>query len=170
MSKTRKKRALAPETRAATSRGRVVVAVVVAAVAVAAAWALWQPQSPDSPTPAARPAASAAPASPSTASPTFSPLIGSWLRPDGGYVLTVSGIAPDGSATAAYFNPRPIRVGRAEARKEGTAVGLFVEFADRDYPGSTYTLTYDPQNDELRGIYFQAVQRATYEVVFVRQR
>jgi hypothetical protein len=162
MSKARRKRA-APQGRAATSRGRALAAVAVAAGAVAAAWLLWTPRSPVSPAPAA-------PASPSTAAPTFSPLIGSWVRPDGGYVLTVSGIAPEGAAAVSYFNPRPIRVGRAEARKDGAAVGLFVEFADRDYPGSTYTLAYDPQNDVLRGIYYQAVQRATYDVVFVRQR
>jgi len=97
-------------------------------------------------------------------------LIGNWVRPDGGYVLSVAGIAADGTASLAYFNPRPVRVGRANARQEGAGVGLFVEFADRDYPGSTYTLAYDPSRDELRGLYYQAVQRVTYDVVFARQR
>jgi hypothetical protein len=103
-------------------------------------------------------------------SAAFAPLVGNWVRPDGGYVLSVSGVAADGTPAVAYFNPRPIRVGRAEARKEGAGVGLFVEFDDRDYPGSTYTLAYDAPNDVLRGIYYQAVQRVSYDVVFVRQR
>lgn len=28
-----------------------------------------------------------------------------------------------------------------------------------DYSGGTYALTYDPQQDQLRGIYFQAVRQ-----------
>jgi hypothetical protein len=37
-------------------------------------------------------------------------------------------------------------------------------------PGSTYTLTYDPKRDELYGVYFQAVQGQSFDVVFVRAR
>ena len=99
----------------------------------------------------------------------YRPLLGEWVRPDGGYVLSVTGIDDDGTATAAYLNPRPINVERAEAREEGDAVGLFVELRDRGYPGSTYTLAYDARADQLRGIYFQATQRASYDVVFVRR-
>jgi hypothetical protein len=97
-------------------------------------------------------------------------LVGEWTRPDGGYVLSVTAVSPDGKATVSYFNPRAIRVSRAEAGREGGLVGLFVELNDVNYPGSTYTLGYDPASDQLRGIYFQAVERARYEVVFVRQR
>ena len=35
---------------------------------------------------------------------------------------------------------------------------------------STYTLTYDPKRDELQGVYFQAVQKQNFEVVFVRTK
>jgi len=98
------------------------------------------------------------------------PLLGESLRPDGGYVLSVQGVAADGSATVQYFNPRPIRVARAEARQEDGDVRLFVEFDDVNYPGSTYTLAYDAANDALRGVYFQAVQQARFDVTFVRRR
>jgi hypothetical protein len=79
-------------------------------------------------------------------------------------------VAPDGKATASYFNPRPIHVARAEAKLEGGLVGLFVELRDANYPGSTYTLGYDTATDQLKGIYYQAAQGAQYEVVFSRRR
>jgi hypothetical protein len=86
-------------------------------------------------------------------------------------VLAVTGIAEDGTATARYLNPRPINVGRAEARRdEEGALRLFVELRDRNYPGSTYTLVHDAEGDQLVGVYFQATQRASYDVVFVRRR
>ena len=69
---------------------------------------------------------------------------------------------------AAYFNPKPIHVARAEASRSGAAIKVFIELRDVNYPGSTYTLTYEPGSDQLKGIYFQAVQQQSYEVVFVR--
>jgi len=36
------------------------------------------------------------------------------------------------------------------------------------YPGSTYTLTYDPRRDQLEGVYFQAAMQQRFDVVFVR--
>jgi hypothetical protein len=38
------------------------------------------------------------------------------------------------------------------------------------YPGSTYTLGYDPASGQLKGLYYQAVQRQQFDVYFVRQR
>ncbi len=150
------------------NRWRIWAVMGVACAAVALAWATWRPTS--------GPAATAAPAGAPQASPTsatpqaFGVLLGEWTRPDGGYVLSVSQVAPDGKATVGYYNPRPIRVSRAEARREGELVGLFVELNDVNYPGSTYTLGYDPASGQLKGIYFQAMERAQYEVVFVRGR
>ena len=149
-------------------RWRIWVVVGVACAAVALAWATWRPTS----VPAADAALTRAPqTSPtSAAAQAYGVLLGEWTRPDGGYVLSVSQVAPDGKATVGYYNPRPIRVSRAEARREGDLVGLFVELNDINYPGSTYTLGYDPGNDQLKGIYFQAMERAQYEVVFIRRR
>jgi hypothetical protein len=69
---------------------------------------------------------------------------------------------------AAYLNPRPIHVARAEASKNGSATRVFIELRDINYPGSTYDLTYDPVDDRLKGIYFQAAIEQTFDVYFVR--
>ena len=95
---------------------------------------------------------------------------GKWVRPDGGYILELKSIKKDGSVSAAYYNPRPIRVFRTEIAKKGGAITLFVELRDVNYPGSTYNLQYDPASDRLKGTYFQAVERQTFSVEFVRVR
>lgn len=59
-------------------------------------------------------------------------------------------------------------VARAEWRREDGALRLFVELRDVNYPGSTYTLSFAPERDRLAGIYFQAVERQTFDVEFVR--
>lgn len=105
-----------------------------------------------------------------TAQSDFQRLEGKWVRPDGGYVLELRNIRKDGSMTAAYFNPRPIKVFRAEAAKKGGTLTVFVELRDVNYPGSTYTLQYDPATDQLKGKYFQAVERQTFDILFVRAR
>lgn len=100
----------------------------------------------------------------------FQRLEGKWVRPDGGYVLELKSIKKDGSLAAAYFNPRPIRVFRAEIAKKNGTITLFVELRDVNYPGSTYNLTYDAATDRLIGTYFQAVENKTFNVQFLRVR
>jgi hypothetical protein len=95
-------------------------------------------------------------------------LKGRWRRPDGGYVVDIKDIDPTGRMDAAYFNPKPIRVSKAEATRDGAATKVFIELRDVGYPGCTYTLTYDPQTDQLRGLYFQAAIQQTFDVVFFR--
>ena len=103
-----------------------------------------------------------------TASADFQALVGKWVRPDGGYVISVRSVDPDGHVDAGYFNPRPINVSRAEVSAEGKAVKLFIELQAAGYPGSTYELIYDPGNDALVGIYFQAAMQQRFQVHFVR--
>ncbi len=104
------------------------------------------------------------------ASSGFGALNGRWLRPDGGYVLEIRGADAGGAIDVAYLNPNPINVARAEATREGSAVKVFVELRAPGYPGSTYTLTYDPKLDHLEGVYFQAALRQSFDVVFVRMK
>ena len=59
---------------------------------------------------------------------------------------------------------------KAEATRDGSTVKVFVELRAPNYPGSTYTLTYDPQQDQLRGIYFQAVEQQSFNIFFVRMK
>lgn len=96
-------------------------------------------------------------------------LAGTWLRPDGGYVLKLSDVKKEGTLTAAYFNPRPINVSRAAWRKEEGRIVVFIELRDVNYPGSTYSLVYEPGRDVVAGYYYQAALGQTFEVYFERQ-
>ncbi len=97
-------------------------------------------------------------------------LAGRWVRPDGGYILELRNIHKDGGVEAFYFNPRQIRVSEAVwTRREGK-IRVLVELRDVNYPGSTYNLQYDPESDQLKGTYFQAVEKQTYDIQFVRAR
>jgi hypothetical protein len=100
--------------------------------------------------------------------PGFGTLTGRWLRLDGTYVLEIRSVAASGSVDATYLNPEPVNVARAEATREGSALKVFVELQAPGYPGSTYTLTYDPRNDQLTGVYYQAVLQQRFDVRFVR--
>jgi hypothetical protein len=102
--------------------------------------------------------------------PEPSKLLGRWVRPDGGYVLELSDPATDGLLKAAYFNPRPINISRAEWKYQDDRLSVFVELRDVHYPGSTYTLSYHPVTDRLVGIYFQAALQQRFEVEFERTK
>ena len=97
-------------------------------------------------------------------------LVGRWVRPDGGYVLELGEIKRDGSLKASYFNPRPIKVFSAKWSRKEEKINLFVELRDINYPGSKYNLQYDPKSDQLKGTYFQAVEKQTFDIEFVRAK
>lgn len=162
-----------------SSRGLIVTLVVGVAI-MAALLFLILPR--DNQQPAAR---DVAPAIPAAAAPTavqdqVSPptvpksgldaLRGKWSRPDGGYIIDIASVNNNGKLDASYFNPRRINVAKAEASQDGTALRVFIELRDVNYPGSTYNLTYEPDSDSLRGIYYQALQQQQFEVVFVRMQ
>ena len=97
-------------------------------------------------------------------------LLGHWVRPDGGYILELNEIGKEGNLKAAYFNPRPINVARADWKRKQGVITVFVELRDVNYPGSKYNLQYDPKTDRLKGTYFQAIQRQTFDVEFMRAK
>lgn len=97
-------------------------------------------------------------------------LIGRWQRTDGGYVLDIRRVANDGTMQAGYFNPRPINVSRAKASVFKEHLKVEVTLRDTGYPGSTYTLLYDPAKDALLGWYYQAVEKQNFDVIFVRMK
>ena len=96
-------------------------------------------------------------------------VIGRWVRPDGGYVIDIRGVQAGGNLDAAYFNPKPIHVSRAEWRKESAGVSVFIELNDANYPGATYNLRYYPESEQLAGEYHQPLVQQTFDVYFVRE-
>ena len=101
--------------------------------------------------------------------PNFKVIIGEWVRPDGGYIVRVRDVNPDGSVDAGYFNPGKINIAAVNVSLWKGMVKLFIKLQDKGYPGSTYTLYYYPENDALAGFYYQAATKQTYEVVFLRK-
>lgn len=100
----------------------------------------------------------------------FGALPGRWVRPDGGYLITIKSVDASGKLDAAYANPNPLPFAKAEATLDGKATKLFFELRAGGYNGSTYTLTYDPAADVLKGVYFQAVVQQKFDVYFMRAR
>ena len=94
-------------------------------------------------------------------------ILGRWLRPDGNYVIQINSIDSKNQIDAQYFNPRPIKIARAELIP-GDNYRIFIEFDDEGYKGSSYDLIYDPAQDALSGKYFQATYGQTYQIGFVR--
>ena len=100
----------------------------------------------------------------------FGKLKGKWVRTDGGYVLEIKQIADDGKIDAAYLNPKPINVSKAQVSSEAGQLKIFIELRDRLYPGSFYTLTYNAGNDQLSGVYHHLGLGQQFDVAFIRMR
>lgn len=114
--------------------------------------------------------AAAALAAQAADAPAFETLRGQWVRPDGGYVITVATVADDGKMAAMYNNPSPLPFAQAVARRENGVLKAFFEIRAGGYGGSTYTLTYDPAADVLKGVYYQAVAKQSFDVTFTRKK
>jgi hypothetical protein len=112
-----------------------------------------------------KPAASTLPSK-----PDFSILQGRWVRPDGGYTITIKGVDANGDLEAAYFNQSSIPFAKAHATMEANSLNVFFELRAGGYAGSTYTLTYDPVGDRLAGVYFQAVAQQKFNIYFARAK
>ncbi len=99
-------------------------------------------------------------------------LIGRWVRTDseGNYFIEIKSAGVDGKLEASYFNPSPIKVGRAGWEKKNNILVVVVELRDVNYPGSTYTLNFIPSENRMTGNYYQAVEGTNFEVEFVRSR
>jgi len=99
-------------------------------------------------------------------------LVGRWVRTDseGNYIIEIKNVIADGKLDASYFNPNPIKVGRAEWQQKNGSLMIVVELQDVNYPGSTYTLNFNPSVNRMTGNYYQAVEGANFNVEFVRAR
>jgi hypothetical protein len=124
-------------------------------------------QNTESPEPVSGSAPAATNAAPQI-KPEFVKLLGKWVRPDGGYVLELKQVDAAGKFEAAYLNPDPINVERAQGVRDSEGTRLVVELRDENYPGCIYKLTYDEKNDQLFGTYYQAAMDQTYDIAFGR--
>jgi hypothetical protein len=102
--------------------------------------------------------------------PGFDLLPGKWVRPDGGYTLTINSVDENGQLDASYANPRPLPFSKAVASRDGETIKVLLELTAGGYNGSTYTLVYDPVRDVLKGVYFQAVAQQEYDIYFERAK
>jgi hypothetical protein len=118
-------------------------------------------------TPASTPATAPAPAK--AVPDAVRKLLGRWVRSDGGYVLELRNADISGVVEAGYFNPKSINVSRAIWMQGGAGLQVVVELNDVGYPGATYVLSHDAQNDRLTGQYTQPQMQQTFEIEFVRQ-
>jgi hypothetical protein len=168
--KHRKRSSRARPAKPGTRRVSVLTVAVVLAVGIVAAVALLRGRELSGTGSPLRSSGAHAAATAVTATASFQSLRGRWLRPDGGYILDIQDVDANGKIEAVYLNPRPIHVARAEATGDGSALQVFVELRAPGYPGSTYTLRYEPQRDQLEGIYFQAALQQRFAVVFVRMK
>jgi len=109
-------------------------------------------------------------APPAGAEVGFGALPGQWVRPDGGYVITIKSVDASGKLDAAYANPSPLPFAKAEGSRDGKTNKLFFELRAGGYNGSTYTLTYDPVKDIFKGVYYQAVAQQKFDVYFLRAK
>lgn len=152
---------------------KIVPVLLLAVVTVGVALLIW-PNKPSEPPPAVavQGDASAGVTVPAEepSQPNFKPLVGDWIREDGGYRLQISRAENDGHLIAAYFNPRPINVSHATATNDGSTLKVRVELNDTGYPGCVYSLAHDRGNDRLIGTYYQAAMGETYEVSFLRNQ
>jgi hypothetical protein len=119
------------------------------------------------PTQSANPAPKAQPAEKQDI-PKQASFVGRWRRPDGGYILDIQAIRPDGTLDAKYLNPQPIHISKAQLITQAGHQIVIVQLQDRGYPGNMYTLTYDPKTDRLEGVYHHRGLNQQFDVKFTR--
>ena len=71
----------------------------------------------------------------------FGILPGRWVRPDGGYVITIKSVDATGKLDAAYANPSPLPFAKAEAIRDGKSLKLFFELRAGGSPQPNGTST-----------------------------
>lgn len=103
-------------------------------------------------------------------SPDKTMLAGNWTRTDVPYQIKITELFDNGNMKAEYFNPKSINVGTGLWTSDNGMLKIYIELRDENYPGSNYNLIYYPEKDLLAGKYFQAVEKVTYDVGFIRAK
>ena len=84
-------------------------------------------------------------------------------------MITIKAVDPDGRLDASYANPGVLPFHTAMTTSEAGVLKLFFELRAGGYNGSTYTLTFDAPENRLKGVYYQAVAKQKFDVIFVRE-
>lgn len=95
-------------------------------------------------------------------------LKGKWTRVDGPYQIDIQEVFEAGDLKVSYSNPQPIHIGQSGWREKDGNLMVYIKLKDENYPGSIYRLNYIKEKDLLRGSYYQAVAKETYQVEFSR--
>ena len=155
-----------PKSSAKNKTSRILIAAGILLAALAA-YMFW----PTAETTSAENNITPAPAvSSNTTAPDKEKLVGRWQRADGGYIIELKNPKPDGLIEAGYFNPNPMNVGKSAWQNKDGRLMVMIELQDQNYPGSLYNLEYQSHVDKLTGTYFQAVERVSYNVEFIRTK
>ena len=95
------------------------------------------------------------------ASGGFDKLNGRWLRPDGGYVLEIRSVDASGKIDAAYLNPKPISIAKAEATRDGSTVKVFIELRAPNYPALTRSPMISSRTNSRESIFRRCSSRTS---------
>jgi len=77
--------------------------------------------------------------------PDFNVIIGEWVRSDGGYIVRIRDVNPDGSVDAGYFNPAKTNISEADVSLWKGFVKLFIKLQTRDIPDRPIRSTITPK-------------------------
>ena len=99
--------------------------------------------------------------------PGFHVLKGSWQAQNGD-VITIKNIGAAGNIEMHYFNPEPVHVTQAQAARDGKSTRILIFLRYPDSLCCTYDLTYDPQSDQLKGLFWRKGTSKSTEIIFDR--
>ena len=99
--------------------------------------------------------------------PGFHVLQGRWQARNGD-VMTIKNISATGSIELQYFEAEPVHVTQAQAARDGKATRIQIVLRYPDSLCCTYDLTYNPQSDQLKGLFWRKGTSKSTEVIFNR--
>lgn len=95
-------------------------------------------------------------------------LKGIWERTDAAGELKISEILPNGALRCTFTNPKSITIEKAVWSNTSDVLRIHILFREDSYPGSSFSLNYIAEKDQLLGTYFDALTNESYAVSFKR--
>jgi hypothetical protein len=101
--------------------------------------------------------------------PGFAVLKGRWQCPGQG-IFHIKNVTSTGSMEVEYFNPESVHVIQAQAARDGTSTKILIILRQSGTFCCTYNLAYEPEHDQIRGVFWQKNSPQPTEVIFQRQK